>query len=118
MAVLLADGQYLLLRQPKPQVRDAHGTPIPGATAPPAGPADGAAARQADGSWTLRLDPKLWPVAAGDALLRPADGRRWVVTGTPQLHQVPRHPDVDHVAVRAMQDPPDADRGYPTRDVP
>ncbi|MEU3455584.1 hypothetical protein ABZ671_18585 [Micromonospora sp. NPDC006766] len=117
MAVLLPDGRYALLRQAHPQGRDAHGTPIPAEPPAPTAPVDGAAARHLDGSWTLRLDPALWPVAAGDTISRAGDGRRWVVTGTPLLQQVPGHPDVDYVAVTAMQDPPDVDRGYPVRSV-
>ena len=116
MAVLLTDGRYTLHRQPTPQTRDGHGLPVPGPAAPPAGPGDGASSRQADGAWTLRLDPALWPVSAGDTVTRAADGHRWVVTGTPRLHEVPGHPDVDYVAVTAVQDPPDVDRGYPSRD--
>jgi hypothetical protein len=116
MAVVLADGSYVLHRQARPSsTRDAHGTPVHGGTEPPVGPADGAAARRADGSWALRLDPALWPVAVGDVVVREGDGRRWVITGTPLLHEVPNHPDVDHAAVTGVQEPPDVDRGYPTR---
>jgi len=117
VAVLLADGLYLLLQEVHPQPRDAHGTPMPGPPPTPVGPADGAATRQVDGSWSLRLDPALWPVAAGDVITRVADDRRWVVTGTPLRHQVAGHSDVDYVAVTAVQDPPDVDRGYPVRSV-
>lgn len=116
MAVLLADGLYQVSRQAHPLERDAHGTPVPGPGGPPTPLVPGAATRQLDGSWTMRLDSAVWPVAAGDVVERPADSGRWTVTGTPRNVKVPGAPDVDHVALTAAQDPPDVDRGYPTRE--
>jgi hypothetical protein len=111
MVVVLADGRYRVLRLPHPQPRDGHGLPVPGGGTWTEF-VDGAAGQQPDGSWSLRLDPSVWPVHAGDTVER-EDGSRWVVYGEPRLSAVPDHPDVDHVRVTARQDPPDPDRGQP-----
>jgi len=113
MSVLIADGLYQVRRRPHPAPRDAHGTPIPGAEGTPTGLVDGAAAEQPDGQWKLRLDPIVWPVRAGDTIDQPATGRAWTVVGSPRLHEVPHHPDVDHIEVQAVIVPPEVDRGYP-----
>jgi hypothetical protein len=113
VVVLLPDGAYRVGKPGRPHLRDAHGSPVPTEPVWTAYVA-GASARQADGSWSLRLGVSVWPVAAGDLIEREADGGQWSVTGTPRRHQVPGAPDVDHVTVVAVQVPPDVDLGYPS----
>lgn len=105
MSVLLAHLNLRVTRREHMWGRDAHGVPVPtGATETTTAYYPGAAAEQdADNTWRLRLDPRLWPVRDGDKV---DDGTRtWVVTQA-RLHEVPGHTDVDHIGVTARLDPP------------
>ena len=100
MVVMLPDGDYTLRRRTHPETEDDHGVPVPGSAgvAVPAGPYPGASAPAgADGSYSFRLDPAAWPVAADDFLDGPG-GLALVVTGAPRLVSIPGHGDVDYVA--------------------
>lgn len=107
MAVVLADRDLTARVQSHPWTRDEHGVPVP-AEAPVTddrGPYPGAATEQPDDTWTLRLDPRCWPVRAGDTI---TDGTlTWVLTGNPRLHQVPGVSDVDYIAATAQLEPPE-----------
>lgn len=111
MAVLLPDRLLgVVPALPRPWKRDAHGTPVPPALTVLAEPAvpprmyPGAASDQGEGTWSLRLDPQLWPVKAGDRI---SDGTLvWVATATRHV-AVPGHAAVDHVQVTATLDPPE-----------
>lgn len=107
MAVLLPDRQLTAYVLAHPWSRDAHGVPVaPPPSARPAarGTWPGAAAEQADGSWTLRVDPAAWPLKPGDVL---GDGTRTWTVSTALLKKVPRHSDADYIAVAAALNPPE-----------
>ncbi|MEU5181147.1 hypothetical protein AB0G49_13955 [Streptomyces longwoodensis] len=107
MAVLLPDRSITAYVLDHPWERDAHGVPVPPApgTRPPArGTWPGAATEQADGSWTLRVDPAAWRLRDGDVL---TDGEReWTVVAA-LLKTVPGHPAADYIAVTATLNPPE-----------
>ncbi|MFE1270638.1 hypothetical protein [Streptomyces sp. NPDC058758] len=107
MAVLLPDRDLTAYVLPHPWARDAHGTPVPpppGTPPTPSGTWPGAAVEQIDGSWTLRVDPRAWPLRAGDVL---GDGTRtWTVT-TALLKKVPGYGAADYIAVVATLNPPE-----------
>lgn len=105
MAVILSTGQYSVRRRAHDYPRDAHGTPVPGDPGPPAGPWPGAAVQQQDGSWSIRLDPKAWPLREDD-LVEDATGQRWIVVGRPTLYRNSVSGVVDYVGVRAALEPP------------
>jgi hypothetical protein len=105
MAVLLPDRQLTVLVKAHPFTRDAHGYPIaPSEHAETRGPWPGAAKEQPDASWTLRLDPRAWPVEPSD---RVTDGNRVWVVSSARLHTVPGHPDADYISVTATLEPPE-----------
>ncbi|MEU3499245.1 hypothetical protein ABZ726_00205 [Streptomyces hundungensis] len=107
MAVVLADRTLTAYVLAHPWTRDALGTPVPpppGARPAPRGSWPGAATQQADGSWTLRVDPAAWPMKPGDIL---GDGvRTWTVT-TALLKSVPGYGAADYIAVTATLNPPE-----------
>ncbi|MFD7763564.1 hypothetical protein [Streptomyces microflavus] len=107
MAVLLPDRNLTAYVLEHPWGRDAHGVPVPpppDARPAPRGTWPGAAAEQADGSWTLRADPAAWPLEPGDVL---ADGTRTWTIVTALLKQVPGHGAADYIAVTATLNPPE-----------
>lgn len=106
MAVLLPNVRLTLRRRPHPAPRDSHGQPLPGALGPAVGPyLCGVKDRPETGGWSVRLDSRMWPVEAGDEV---TDGTRvWVLTGEPQLHEVPGHGAVDYIQARGTLNPPE-----------
>jgi hypothetical protein len=104
--VLLPDRDLVARVAAHPWARDAHGVPVPPNPASPReerGPWPGAAAEQLDGTWTLRADPRVWPLQPGDVL---SDGSVSWTVATALLRRVPGHSDADYVQVTAVLDPP------------
>jgi hypothetical protein len=107
MAVILANRMLTVHKRAHPQARDAHGTPIPQTsdTVTTVGPFPGAAQESADGSWTLRLDPRTWRVREEDNVTDD-QGNTWIIVGRPRLNQVPGASDVDFVRAQGTLEPP------------
>lgn len=106
MTVVLPDRDLTARARRHPWVRDERGMPVPAAEPnwTTRGPYPGAAEEQADGTWALRIDPRAWPLLAGDQV---TDGdKTWILVGEPKLHAIPGVPDVDHVAATGTLDPP------------
>ncbi|MFD9248385.1 hypothetical protein [Streptomyces bottropensis] len=107
MAVLLPDRQLTAYVLAHPWGRDVRGVavpPPPDARPEPREPKPGAANEQADGSWTLRVDPADWPLEPGDVL---GDGTRTWTIVTALLKRVPGHGAADYIAVVATLNPPE-----------
>jgi hypothetical protein len=101
MAVVLADGFYVVLKRPRPWPRDAHGIPVPPSlsTLQPTASLPGAAIeREERGTWDVRLDPVLWPVDVGDIIQ--GNGRTFVIQSA-LLRTNPALSDVDYIEVVA-----------------
>lgn len=107
MAVVLSNARLSVEARSHAFARDARGTPVPtdADTITVRGPFPGAVKEQPDGSYSLRLDPRCWPVRAGDKIVA-TDGRVWYAAPDPILHQVPLVSDVDYVKVLGTIDPP------------
>ncbi|RLU86264.1 hypothetical protein CTZ27_25130 [Streptomyces griseocarneus] len=108
MPVLLPDRDLTAYVLAHPWTRDAHGTPVPPPpdTRPaPTGTWAGAAAEQMDGTWTLRVDPRSWPLKSGDLL---SDGTRTWTVDSALLKKVPGCGAADYIAVTAVLNPPEA----------
>jgi len=110
VAVILANTELSVSAHAHPYARDAHGDPIVDPDAAPTvrGPYPGAVSQPegpADGPWNLRLDPRLWPVAAGDRVTA-ADGRVFVLRPDPKLEQLPGYDDIDFIHATGDLDPP------------
>ncbi|MFJ5121963.1 hypothetical protein [Kitasatospora sp. NPDC088548] len=109
MAVILANRQFTAHVSPHPWPRDAHGTPIaPAPGSVPAGnsrPLPGSAIKQQDGTWSLRVDPTLWPLRVGDRIVATTN-ESWTVD-TARLCAVAGHTAADYIAVTATLDPPE-----------
>lgn len=105
MAVVLADRALTVTVRAHPWQRDSRGVPVPLPTdaQETRGPWPGAAKEQADGTWTLRVDPRAWPMRPGDKI---TDGVGTWVTTTARLHQLPGFSSVDYIAVTATLEPP------------
>ncbi|MFF9192665.1 hypothetical protein [Streptomyces rochei] len=107
MAVVLPDRELTVHVLAHPWARDPLGTPVPpppDARPQPRGTWPGAATKQIDGSWTLRVDPAAWPLKQGDVL---SDGAlTWTVV-TALLKQVPGYGAADYIAVVASENPPE-----------
>lgn len=106
MTVVLTSGNYGIRKRTHPFSRDAHGTPVPPGLGSVVGPWPGDANRQADGSYSIRLDPRLWPVKAGDVVTGP-NSEVWLVVGQPLLFRNNASPDVDYVGVTGTLEPPE-----------
>ncbi|MEW1677830.1 hypothetical protein AB0O47_32030 [Streptomyces noursei] len=107
MAVLLADRALTAFVLSHPWERDALGTPVPpppDQRPAPRGTWPGAATKQVDDSWTLRVDPAAWPLNPGDIL---TDGTRTWTIVTALLKRVPQYGAADYIAVTATLNPPD-----------
>lgn len=107
MAVLLPNASLRVQVHAHDFARDAHGTPItPTTPAVTRGPLPGALKRQPDRvTWSLRLDPALWPVEPGDIVLDEND--RAFVLSSAELFAIAGYPDADYIGARATLDPPD-----------
>lgn len=103
VAVVLADGDYTVRRRPHPWPRDADGLPVPPSLGAPEGPWPGASREVTPDSWSMRLDPRCWPLREGDLVIRGT--RVWVVQGRPHLFVNNVASDVDYVAVTATLSP-------------
>lgn len=109
MAVVLSNAQLTVTVRAHPAARDAHGMPVPaagppeqrgpypGAVTPPQGPTSNV--------WSLRVDPRCWPIREDDTITD-NQGRTFSVRPDPRLITVPGHPDVDYISVSADLDPP------------
>jgi hypothetical protein len=53
-------------------------------------------------TWTIALDPALWPVAQQDMIVNPDTGQLWQVTSA-QLMDHPIFPQVSYVQVQAHE---------------
>lgn len=103
MAVVLSDGNYRVQKRGE-STRDADGALVPAALDVLGAELPGASTRQQDGSWTLRLDPAVWPIRAGDRVVGPG-GVAWIVDGVPRAHENAEVPDVDYVGAVGSLDP-------------
>lgn len=107
MVVVLANAQLRVEARSHDFVRDARGAPVASDadTITTRGPFPGAVKEQPDGTYTIRLDPRCWPVRAGDAIVA-SDGRIWYAAPDPRKQEVPGVPDVDYVQLVGTIDPP------------
>lgn len=106
MAVILPNASLRVASRSHPYARDTHGTPVPGSLGATRGPHPGSAIETTDGgTWSLRLDPLLDPVAKGD-VVSDADGRSWNVLAA-RLVEIPGYPNVDYIAVTGELMPPE-----------
>ncbi|MFC5902690.1 hypothetical protein [Streptomyces zhihengii] len=80
-------------------------TPPPGRRPAPRATWPSSVLEQPDGTWTVRLDPKGWPVKDGDTI-SDGTGRTWTLTSTRQ-HAVRGCSDVDYVQATATLNPPE-----------
>lgn len=103
VAVILGDGQYTVRHRAHPAPRDADGIPVLSAPGDPQGPFYGASREVAQDSWSLRLDPAVWPLREGDIVA--GHGRTWVVEGRPSLYVNNAAADVDYVSATATLSP-------------
>lgn len=107
MAVMLPDRMLTVTVRAHPEKRDARGTPM--ATAQDAedvrGPYLGAAFRQLDGSWKLRVDPRCWPMRMGDKITDD-QGNTWYAAHEPQYRKHPVDDVCDCINVTGTLDPP------------
>ncbi|MDV6291270.1 hypothetical protein R2F25_38310 [Streptomyces sp. UP1A-1] len=88
---------------PRRQRRARTAEPEP--EAGPRGTWPGSVLEQPDESWSIRLDPRAWPVREGDTITDET-GRSWTLTST-RNHAVPGCPDVDYVQATATLNPPE-----------
>ncbi|TXS56546.1 hypothetical protein [Streptomyces sp. t39] len=108
MAVVLPNAMLTVYVLAHPWARDANGVPVPPPSdqkPAPRGTWPGSVLEQPDGTWTVRLDPRAWPVKDGDTISDTA-GRTWTLTSTRQ-HAVPGCPDVDYIQAAATLNPPE-----------
>lgn len=103
VAVILSNGVYFVRHRVHPAPRDADGIPVLSAPGVPVGPWPGASREVSKDSWSLRLDPQVWPLNEGDIIT--GLGRTWVVEGRPSLFTNNAAPDVDYVSVTATLSP-------------
>jgi hypothetical protein len=87
-----ADGAY-----------DAHGERSNGALGAEIGPYPGRSSEQPDGSWTLAVDPALWPVRENDVIVESVSGTRLWVVKSAKLLRNNLDPVVDYIRVEAAQ---------------
>ncbi|MFE7072561.1 hypothetical protein ACFU96_21020 [Streptomyces sp. NPDC057620] len=108
MAVVLPNAKLTVYVLAHPWVRDANGVPVPpnpGQKPAPRGTWPGSVIEQDDGSWSVRLDPKSWPVKEGDTV-SDETGRSWTLS-SPRNHAVPGCSDVDYVQASGTLNPPE-----------
>lgn len=103
VAVILGDGSYAVQRREHPAPRDADGIPVLAAPGDPEGPWPGASRETSFNSWSLRLDPRAWPLREGDLIV--GGGHTFVVQGRPALFTNNANPAVDYVSVSATLSP-------------
>ena len=103
MAVILGDGAYTVRHRGHPAPRDADGLPVLSAPGDPLGPWPGAAREVSENSWSLRLDPGVWPLRAGDVVV--GNGHTFVIQGRPSLFTNNASAAVDYVAATATLNP-------------
>lgn len=100
----MTSGNYGVRRRSHPFARDGHDSPVAGAPGAVVGPYPGDSRRQDDGTYSLRLDPRLWPVNEDDLVTGPA-GEVWIVAGLPQLQVNNLDPTLDHVTAAGVIQP-------------
>ncbi|MCG8971747.1 hypothetical protein [Streptomyces sp. CL12-4] len=108
MAVLLPNAMLTVYALAHPWARDANGVPVPpppNQKPAPRGTWPGSVLEQPDGSWTVRLDPRAWPVNDGDTI-SDETGRSWTLD-TARNHAVPGCSDADYVQATATLNPPE-----------
>jgi hypothetical protein len=103
VAVILSDGEYTVRHRTHPAPRDADGTPVLSAPGAPQGPWPGAAREVTADSWSLRLDPRMWPLREGDLVIGVKG--TFVVQGRPNLFVNNAAADVDYIAATATRSP-------------
>lgn len=105
MAVVLPDRQLRARKRAHPSADDAFGTPVPGVLGSWSGYYPGAAQEQTErGSWSLRVDVRLWELNPGDEV---SDGALTWVVESALKRGVPGVPDVDFIQVVASLSPPE-----------
>jgi hypothetical protein len=105
MAVLLPTDELTVKVRAHPELRDAHGVPVAPVNTDPEvrGPYPGAVKEGLAGTWSIRLDPRVWRVWPDDEV---TDGTRTWIIRSAQLNEVPGYSDADYIAVTAVLDPP------------
>ncbi len=78
MSVLLPN-TTLGVRRRVEGARNSHGERMPAGWGEVVGPQPGRTREQADATWSLGVDPALWPVRQGDLVIA-TDGGSWLVT--------------------------------------
>ncbi|CAM5235629.1 hypothetical protein [Streptomyces griseomycini] len=108
MAVVLPNAVLTVYVLAHPWERDANGVPVPpNPNVKPAarGTWPGSVLEQPDGTWTVRLDPRAWPVEPGDTITDET-GRSWTLSSA-RKHAVPGCSDADYVQAAATLNPPE-----------
>lgn len=105
MAVILANCALGVRKRAHSFARDAHGSPVaPAQPSPVSALLPGSAIETGENNtWSLRVDPSLWPVYEGDEV---TDGTRTWVVVTARLHSIVGYSDVDYVSVTGTLTPP------------
>jgi hypothetical protein len=104
VVVILSDGSYSVRKRTHEYTRDGHGTPVPGSPGSASAALPGAATEQPDGTYTLRLDPALWPLREDDLIDGPSS-RTWIIESA-VLRVNNADSAIDYVAVTAALQPP------------
>jgi hypothetical protein len=113
VSVVLPNAHLTALVLERPWLRDAQGVAYPGsARAQTRGPWPGAVHSTQTGplpddqppTWSARVDPRAWPLRAGDKL---TDGARTWVIVTARLVQVPGVSAADWITCQCTLDPPE-----------
>lgn len=99
MTVLMADGRYGLRRRVEGGLNE-HGEETPSGWGPLYGPHEGRARVLGDGTWSLGVDPALWPVRQGDLIIG-FHGGSWLVQNAVLLENNYDH-RVDWVRVSGL----------------
>jgi hypothetical protein len=100
MGVLMADRQLGIVRR-EYGAADAHGdVAVVEGRGTLQGPWPGRARQESDGTWTLAVDAKAWPVAQRDLITDPYSGDEWTVTSATLLRNA-LDPVVDYVRITA-----------------
>lgn len=84
---------------------DAFGDRVAGTVGAQSVPYPGNVVERNDGTWSLALDPALWPVREHDLVTDVATGRQWVIQRS-SLNTNPRMPEIDFVQAEAVEKGP------------
>lgn len=101
MAVLLPNALLGLRRRVEGAV-NAHGERVAAGWGEFLGPHEGRVSEGADASWSLGLDPSLWPVRVGDLVVATSGAGAWLVQ-TADLLRNNYDPTVDWIRVSGLR---------------